>query len=310
MKFLIAWILLGGITLGQDVQLLKIRGQRAYSPPSERELLEAKQQILGRIGRVEAAKIDRKAKDASSNDLKSSEPLTFTTRAAQKQMLAQELKSLLHFKAEVWNTVPWRIPDLESNSLDIGKAGFLVPAWSDDGDNRRFRPAPSFQAGSIQASAYMAQLQSLALSAEDRSCKIKIKEWTADGLAFCLVGDYFVLIFGLKQGQASTVEEMRINEPLFVKNIRTINSQKVPELYPLDMEVVRQIKDEIWRDTIKKRMRTWKSADRKFSVEAALIALAEKTATLQRGDGSKIEIDLAKLSKADRDYVEEVLGAR
>jgi WD40 repeat protein len=50
--------------------------------------------------------------------------------------------------------------------------------------------------------------------------------------------------------------------------------------------------------------RTWTSADGRFTVEAEFVAAAGDKITLKKQAGGQVEIPLAKLSKADREYVE------
>src|SRR5262245_39843395 len=53
-------------------------------------------------------------------------------------------------------------------------------------------------------------------------------------------------------------------------------------------------------------LRTWTASTGKFTLKAKFVALADGKVTLEREDGSQVEIELAKLSAADRKYVEDV----
>ena len=50
-------------------------------------------------------------------------------------------------------------------------------------------------------------------------------------------------------------------------------------------------------------LRTWTSKSGKFTVKAELLSFAEGVVNLQRADGKKIKVPLAKLSKKDQNYV-------
>ncbi|MCH8046407.1 MAG: hypothetical protein IID44_22080, partial [Planctomycetes bacterium] len=50
--------------------------------------------------------------------------------------------------------------------------------------------------------------------------------------------------------------------------------------------------------------RTWTTRDRKFKVEAVLVDFDDKKVRLRRGDGKLLSVDLKKLSRADRKYVD------
>ena len=49
--------------------------------------------------------------------------------------------------------------------------------------------------------------------------------------------------------------------------------------------------------------RTWTSKSGKFTVKAEFLSFAEGVVNLQRADGKKIKVPLAKLSKKDQNYV-------
>ena len=59
------------------------------------------------------------------------------------------------------------------------------------------------------------------------------------------------------------------------------------------------------QDIAAQEMRTWTSANGKFSVDAKLKSLKGENVLLERADGSTAEVPLARLSKADNRYVEE-----
>jgi len=50
--------------------------------------------------------------------------------------------------------------------------------------------------------------------------------------------------------------------------------------------------------------RTWTTRDRKFKVEAVLVDFDDEKVRLRRGDGKLLSVDLKKLSRADRKYVD------
>src|SRR4051812_35946950 len=52
-------------------------------------------------------------------------------------------------------------------------------------------------------------------------------------------------------------------------------------------------------------LRTWKDTSGQFTIKAKFVSVAEGVVTLQEEDGSSLEIELAKLSEADRKYVAE-----
>jgi WD40 repeat protein len=53
--------------------------------------------------------------------------------------------------------------------------------------------------------------------------------------------------------------------------------------------------------------RTWTDSSGKHKIKATLISLEDGTVTLEKADGSTIEIELAKLSKADQKYAAEAM---
>ncbi len=103
---------------------------------------------------------------------------------------------------------------------------------------------------------------------------------------------------------------MEISEPLYVKTMVVLDGEQVPELRPVDPRIFDKIIAEVRNEQTLRRLREWKSADRKFTVQASLISLAEKKVTLQKENGETIEIDINQLSKSDRDYCILNLGIR
>lgn len=291
----------------QDIRRLKILGEEAFAPPSQEQISQSIQQIENFIKRIESAKIDRKAKDPSTEEAKSIERLVFSSRIAQKNMLDQQKNAILKIKRDVWNQVPWTIPRLRANSLEVGEAGYLTPWWKDTG-KKISGTVPSIRSGSAESAEYMAELRELLEEAKKTSCEVRVIERLPNGAITCSAGDYVVMIYGQKPTQASTNDTVTITEPLFVKNVITINNVQIPELHPLDLKIVDQIKAEAQKIAIQKKLREWKSADKKFSIQASLISLEDKKVTLQKTDGTQIELDLNQLSKADRDYCIANLG--
>jgi hypothetical protein len=53
----------------------------------------------------------------------------------------------------------------------------------------------------------------------------------------------------------------------------------------------------------KEKIRRWTSADGRFTVEAEFVAASGDKITLKKKSGDQVEIPLAKLSKADQEYV-------
>jgi hypothetical protein len=58
-----------------------------------------------------------------------------------------------------------------------------------------------------------------------------------------------------------------------------------------------------------KLVRTWTSADGKFTTEAVLIKSNPNNATLEKSDGTRIDVKQAQLSENDRKYIHNrILG--
>ena len=56
------------------------------------------------------------------------------------------------------------------------------------------------------------------------------------------------------------------------------------------------------------RWRVWRSADGRFSVEARYIDALVGIVTLERRDGTRIEVNIDALSEEDREYVRKARG--
>jgi hypothetical protein len=54
-------------------------------------------------------------------------------------------------------------------------------------------------------------------------------------------------------------------------------------------------------------VRTWTNNNGKFSVQAKYISADENKVTLEKEDGTKITVEISKLSQEDRDYVKRQL---
>ncbi len=54
------------------------------------------------------------------------------------------------------------------------------------------------------------------------------------------------------------------------------------------------------------KARTWRDAGGKFSIEATLVEVQADTVRLQKSDGSKISVPIAKLSSVDQTYVKNM----
>lgn len=81
-----------------------------------------------------------------------------------------------------------------------------------------------------------------------------------------------------------------------------LGTNTVMEVVPLNAEN----KEKYASYAIPSRMRTWTAG--RFTVEAELIDFDGKNVTLRKADGAKPTLPLSKLSKADKDYVQEQLG--
>ena len=60
------------------------------------------------------------------------------------------------------------------------------------------------------------------------------------------------------------------------------------------------------QDAAKPSLRTWKDSTGQFSVEAVFVRVSGDQVVLQRKDKTEISVPLAKLSEADRKYVENI----
>jgi hypothetical protein len=78
-------------------------------------------------------------------------------------------------------------------------------------------------------------------------------------------------------------------------------SSALPESLPLAAGQTIQANDAVAEEPL----RTWTSADGKFTVEARLVSVEDDTVVLKRADGRMVKIALTKLSDADREFVRE-----
>ena len=58
------------------------------------------------------------------------------------------------------------------------------------------------------------------------------------------------------------------------------------------------------------KVRTWTDASGRFTIEAAMVAFAQRKVQLQRPDGSRLVVSVDQLSSSDRDYVAEEVARR
>ncbi len=58
------------------------------------------------------------------------------------------------------------------------------------------------------------------------------------------------------------------------------------------------------------KVRTWADASGQFTIEAAMVAYAQRQVQLQRPDGSRLVVPIDRLSDSDRDYVAEEVARR
>lgn len=229
-------------------------------------------------------------------------------RGAERKAVRESLqRKILSIKTQLWTAEEWMKPRMEK--LEPGAFGFLRQGFelfvgrskqlSQDDVGRLPAPARRFANTEHVEVMDAHPLVKVFQIIDEDELLIKINnqvayvsDWPTEGMVDKMpFPDWPMYVVGTRRYEAA------------IGSNTVFELKPIPE--PLLKELYSKITDEVKHPS---RIRQWTDKTGKFSVQAELVSLEEKTATLKKTDGEKISLPLTRLSKTDREYCQEKLG--
>lgn len=233
----------------------------------------------------------------------------FQNKRERQAKLDKAKNDLIAEKRRLWANKDVRYPEVDVYSLRKGDLGLIVTSLSDLTNRPALQSGASFEVGSAESAAYMAQMQELGTKVQS----YRVLQVLSSKEFLCSCGKTTILVAGMDTSDMRDGKQIERLGPMYCVGNATYPTKNgtntVMKVVPISNQVADRLIAETKSDLTEDRVRTWTDVTGKFKIEAELLNFDGKKVTLKKTDGSESDLPLSKLSKADREYVEDVLGA-
>lgn len=223
----------------------------------------------------------------------------------EKQTKLEKAKAeLVAEKKRIWKSSEGpTYPQIDAYSLKKGDIGIIVTSLSELTN----RPALSSQAS---AAEFIAQSNDMATMVQS----YRVAQVLNANEFLCNCGKTMILVSGMSTSDLRNDKHIEKIGPMYCIGNATYptaagTTNTVMKVVPVSSATADKLTEECKRELQVSRVRTWTDVTGKHKTEAELIDYDGKKVTIKKTDGTETVLPIGRISKADRDYAEDVLGA-